>query len=70
MSLTEQQWTTFKTALVESNINIDVLDEVLVSLLRITDGGGYGKINITVAGGQIQELRVETSKRLEKSIVK
>lgn len=66
----DQQWETFKTAIITSGINMEVVDEVLVALLKLTDAGGYGKINISVAGGLIQELRVETSKRMEKLIVK
>jgi hypothetical protein len=66
----EAQWDLLKKALIASNVNLKIVEEIFVALLKISDGGGYGKIYISVLGGLIQEIKVEQTTRLEQFILK
>jgi hypothetical protein len=66
----DSQWDLLKKALIASDINLKIVEEIFVSLLKISDGGGYGKIYISVLGGLVQEIKVEQTTRLEQMIIK
>lgn len=65
----DQQWTILKAALENSNLNLETLNEVAGALLKISDSGGYGSVNISVMGGMVQQIEVKQTRKITALII-
>jgi len=68
MNQHDQQWDVMRKFIEDADVNLETYFEILEILLAITEGTGYGKVNIVIQDGIINDIKFEQTKLVSKSI--
>lgn len=66
----DKQWGIMKDVILQSGIDMYVLNKLISGLMQVNNSSGYGSIYIAMVGGLLQDFKITLGERIEMKIIK